>query len=220
MKNKKILIIQTAFLGDAILTLPMIQSFKKLYPHSSIEVLATPATQEIFKHSAYVDDVIIYDKHKTQKSFRQLYNIISLVRKKRFDSIYSPHRSFRTSLIVMLSRVKDRHGFVNSSCSFVYTDKINYESKIHEVARNLKLIGNEVAQSDWKIMPRLHIPERTNKRIREVISNVNGRRLISVAPGSVWETKKYPQKYFIEIINYLISQKYFIVLIGGKEGIS
>ncbi len=57
-----ILVIQTAFLGDAILTLPMIQELKKKNSESKLDVLAIPSTEIIFSSSAYVDDVILIDK--------------------------------------------------------------------------------------------------------------------------------------------------------------
>jgi len=43
-----ILVIQTAFLGDAILTLPMIQELKKKNSESKLDVLAIPSTEIIF----------------------------------------------------------------------------------------------------------------------------------------------------------------------------
>ena len=46
----KIMVIQTAFIGDAILTLPLIQALKMNYPHSSIDVTVIPRTAEIFDH--------------------------------------------------------------------------------------------------------------------------------------------------------------------------
>ncbi len=57
-----ILVIQTAFLGDAILTLPMIQELKKENSEIKLDVLAIPSTERIFSSSPYVDDVIIIDK--------------------------------------------------------------------------------------------------------------------------------------------------------------
>ncbi|KAF0216874.1 MAG: heptosyltransferase [Ignavibacteria bacterium] len=43
---KKILVIQTAFLGDAILTLPLIQKLKEANPDSEITALCIPSTQD------------------------------------------------------------------------------------------------------------------------------------------------------------------------------
>jgi heptosyltransferase-2 len=40
---------------------------------------------------------------------------------------------------------------------------------------------------------------------------------ITIAPGSVWNTKKYPSEYFEIIIEHFIDQKNKIVLIGGEN---
>ncbi len=76
-----ILVIQTAFLGDAILTLPMIQELKKKNSECKLDVLAIPSTQGIFSSSPYVDDVIVIDKRVKQKSIRGLNNFIKELRK-------------------------------------------------------------------------------------------------------------------------------------------
>ena len=48
MNAERILFIQTAFPGDAILTLPAIKKLKDFFPDSTIDVLCIPATKEIF----------------------------------------------------------------------------------------------------------------------------------------------------------------------------
>ena len=70
-KNKRILVIQTAFLGDAILTLPMIQKLKEINTEHLIDVISIPSTEEVFLASVYVDNVIVIDKKKKHKGFNR-----------------------------------------------------------------------------------------------------------------------------------------------------
>ncbi len=77
-----ILVIQTAFLGDAILTLPMIQELKKKNSEIKLDVLAIPSTERIFSSSPYVDDVIVIDKKAKHKSIKRLNNFIKELRQK------------------------------------------------------------------------------------------------------------------------------------------
>jgi heptosyltransferase-2 len=67
-----ILVIQTAFLGDAILTLPMLKKLRDRNPDAQIDVLAIPSTTEIFSAAPYVDNVIVVDKKGKQKGLRAL----------------------------------------------------------------------------------------------------------------------------------------------------
>jgi len=217
MDRNKILIIQTAFLGDAILTLPMIQELSKKNPSAKIDVISIPSTAEIFKSSPYINDVIVLDKRGRQKSLFNLLRFVLFIRKQNYIKIYSPHRSMRSSLIVFFSNVKETFGFENSALSFVYKNVIPYETGLHEVARNLRLIGLENEKDDWKIKPEISIRKDGVKKIDSVLIKTAGKKIIAVAPGSVWQTKKYPFEYYIKVIEYILYKNFFVVLIGGTE---
>ena len=217
MSKQKFLVIQTAFLGDAVLTLPMIQQLKINFPSSQIDVVSIPSTSEIFNASPNVDNTIVYDKRNSQRSIFQLFKFVSRIKKNKYDRIYSPHRSFRTSMIVWLSGVKDTYGFDTSSFAFVYKNKIKYEPKIHEVARNLRLIGFDIQNDNWKIKPEIKVTQAIKSKIASMLSIGPGIKFAAVAPGSVWETKKYPQQYYEKIIKSLLEKNHFVILIGGKD---
>ncbi len=210
---KKILIIQTAFPGDAILTLPMIQKLSEREQDSLIDVMAIPSTSEIFQSSPFVNNVLIIDKRKKDKSVFSVFRIAKKIRMNNYDMIISPHRSFRTSMIVLLSRVEETIGFEISSFSWVYKYKIKHDLSLHEVQRNLSLIGEK--NSGWKIQPEVKM-----KTVVGILpENFCSGKIVAIAPGSVWETKKYPKEYFEQIVLKLIDKKYSVLLIGGKEDI-
>lgn len=216
MIQEKILVIQTAFLGDAILTLPMIQKLKEANPLSRIDVISTPSTSDVFDYSPHVHDVWVFDKHKRQKSLYQLFSFIKMVKRERYTKIYSPHRSFRTALIVLFSGVRETYGFDTASMSFVYKYKIKYQKEIHEVARNLELIGIDTSQNNWKILPEIVFTEKEKNKIRKKLPALTG-NTIAIAPGSVWNTKIYPQEYFEKISEYLLNKNYTVLLVGGEK---
>ena len=215
---EKILIIQTAFIGDAILTLPMIQKLKEKIPNCEIDVLAIPSTVEIFSSSPYIHEVIVIDKKGKHKSFISLLNFIKELKKKNYNRIYSPHRSFRSAFITMKLDVKETFGFSNSSMRHVYKNLIEYKPQHHEVQRNLDLIDFEYTNSDWKISPEIKIDEDIKVKINEFCKSNNIKKDFSViAPGSIWNTKKYPVDNFEEAISHLIKKDFSIVLIGSEK---
>lgn len=215
--QEKILIIQTAFLGDAVLTLPMIQKLKEMYPDSSLSVLCIPSTKEIFDHSPHVDEVIVYDKRDKQKSLSSFITLIKIIRENKFSRIYSPHRSFRTSILVFFSGAGETFGFDVSSCSFIYKTRIKYFSTKHEVARNLDLIRYDTSNEKWKVLPYIEIPDDIVNRVDETVETLGYNKIVAIAPGSVWKTKIYPQEYFEEVIKYLVKENIFVILIGGSD---
>lgn len=210
----KILVIQTAFIGDAVLTLPMIQELKKNNPDYLIDVLAIPTTAEIFSASPFVNEVIVLDKKGKEKSIFSLIKFVKEIKKKNYSKIYSPHRSARTSFIVMQSGVNETYGFDISSLRHVYKHLIEYKPDQHEVQRNLKLIGNN--SDDWKIRPHIEISQRTKEKVDIFLEKTISEKIIAVAPGSIWNTKRYPRDYYIEIIKYFVND-YSFILIGGKN---
>ncbi len=213
-----ILVIQTAFLGDAILTLPMIQELKKKNSESKLDVLAIPSTERIFSSSPYVDDVIIIDKKVKHKSIIGLNNFIKELREKSYSKIYSPHRSFRSAYITIRLGVRETYGFDNSSLKYAYKNIVKYKQTDHEVQRNLELIGENTKDRSWKILPEVIIDETEKKKVTDLLSsNKIDTEFIAVAPGSVWETKRYPKEYFSEVIKSLIAKNEEVVLIGGEN---
>lgn len=215
---EKILVIQTAFIGDAILTLPMIQKLKERHPQSEIDVMAIPVTSEIFSASPFINKVIEIDKKGKHKSFFALSKFINEIKKNRYDLVYSPHRSFRSSFIVMMLDVKESYGFNNSSLKHVYKNLIDYKSSRHEVQRNLDLINFSYSADNWQINPVLNISGSIKNKIDIFFNSKNIKKQIAVvAPGSVWNTKKYPSGHIEEIIRFFLDNNFSVILTGSEK---
>jgi lipopolysaccharide heptosyltransferase II len=215
---ERFLVIQTAFIGDAILTLPMLQKLKQLNPESLIDVVSLPETAVIFHHSSVVNEVQILDKHGKHRSLSQVYKFARFIKLKKYSRIYSPHRSFRTSLIVMLSGVQETYGFNVNSLRHIYKYLAEYGDARHEVERNLRLLQYPVNGDAWKILPEINIPPQVSDKVDAFFSEIKeGKNFAAIAPGSIWNTKVYPIEYYGEIIEYLEKKMDYIFLVGGKK---
>ncbi len=216
---EKILIIQTAFIGDAVLTLPMIQVLNKMHDNSEIHVVCIPSTEGIFSASPYVKKVIVLDKKNKHSSIFSVVQFAEDLKKENYTRIYSPHRSLRTALLVMFTGVRETFGFTTNGLRHIYKNLIEYKAEHHEVQRNLDLIGYHYSNEGWKILPEINISENEKNRVDEYINYIginNG--YICIAPGSVWNTKIYPVKYIEEIIKHIIKNSLNgVLLIGGEK---
>ena len=215
--SEKFLIIQTAFIGDAILTLPMIQVLKEKFPNTKIDIVAIHSTQEIFSASPSVNEVYILDKHNKHKSLFATIRFAFNLRKKNYAKIISPHRSLRSSILVLIAAAKESIGYKKSALSLIYKIRKDYCSDCHEVERNLLLIDADISKGKWKIQPELLIRDETKTKIAKILAGFENRKFAAIAPGSVWETKKYPKEYFAEIVKLLSGIGVLSILIGGKE---
>jgi len=216
-EEKKILVIQTAFPGDAILTLPFIQELKKNNSEYNIDVLCIPKTKELFDASPSVDSVIPYDKKGKQKSFLSFIKFLKELKSNKYEIVYSPHRSLRSALIAIALSAKDSFGFENSALRYAFKKTVKYESEAHEVKRNLEFLEADYVGHKWRILPEIEVSEESKYRVSSFLSEKKLNKFITLAPGSVWETKKYPVEYFKNIVDYFLEKKYQFVLIGGKQ---
>lgn len=218
MNNSKFLIIQTAFLGDVILTLPVIQELKKKYPESEIDFLCIPETSEILKNNPLVSEIITYDKRNS--GVNGLWGLIKKLKNKNYDFLISPHRSFRSSLISKLSNATKTISFDNSSLNFFYDEKINYSKEIHEIRRDLSLLNSFGIKSNKIIKPDLFISVQDKRKIDSLFYEhrlKEDEKFIAIAPGSVWLTKRFPEEKFAKLCDLLVNLNTKIILIGGKK---
>lgn len=212
----KILVWQTAFLGDLILTTPLIASLKRLYPSSKITLVAKPFAKEVFAHNPHLDELIIFDKQK-----QSFWNLLKLLRKKRFSLAICPHRSHRASMALFGAAIPVRIGFDRAGFSFLFTQKaVHCFDGTHEIKRNLSLLktikGNFLKKEGELIdTPQLYLlPEEEN-----FISkfSLRAKEYLVIAPGSKWPSKRWTREGFFQVITYFLQQKVPVVLIGSKE---
>lgn len=209
---ERILIVQTAFLGDVLLTLPMAHHLKKINPAYRVSFLIKKELQEICEIYPLVDEFILIDKSKYVISTLEVVRKI----KNRFDVVISPHRSARSSLIAFLSNSRIRISFDTSSMHFLYTHILPYRKNQHEIERNLSLLQYFNSDINWK--------EKISLKLENYIFNEQfmqwkdrNEKIVVVAPGTVWETKRYPEYYYTLLIKKLIDAGLKVVLIGSNQ---
>lgn len=215
---KNILAIQTAFIGDSILTLPAVEKLKQIHPDYEIDVVCAPASREIFESAPYIRKVYALEKRGAHKSIFKVYKFAKQLRLNKYETVYSFHRSGRTAFLVYALKAKNNVGFSNSSLKFFYSQIIKYEKDSHETQRNLDLIGFRYSGDSWEIQPKIDSGDKIKNTIANFLKELGFKKeIIAIAPGSVWATKKYPLEYFKVIAKTLADSGYFIIALGGKE---
>jgi heptosyltransferase II len=223
MKNSgygKILIIQTAFAGDVILTFPMVQVLKENFPESKISFLCIPGVANLLENNPDISEIILYDKKKKQRGFLSFRKLIKEIKDRKFDLLISPHRSMRSTLIAKYSGAKKTISFDTSSLSGKYTDRVIYKKKAHEIIRNLSLLAPLGIVRNEIITPKLYPSEKDISEVDKILSEFKiepGEKFIAVAPGSVWFTKAFPDYKFAKVMSILNDFHYKVVMIGGSD---
>ncbi|MCK4590291.1 MAG: lipopolysaccharide heptosyltransferase II [Candidatus Latescibacteria bacterium] len=214
----KILVIQTAFIGDLVLTTPLVRAIRRGFPYARISVLAIPQTADLLVGNPHIDDVILYDKRGKERGIRAFLKLGNRLRKEHFDLAIVPHRSFRSALLTALSGIRQRIGFNTSIGAFLFTHRAFYRKDVHEIERNLDLLlpfGIYLEDKNPEIFPSPQDQEWVAEFLwRNEIQASH--RLVAIAPGSVWPTKCWLPERFTEVAR-LLFKKFgtMTVLIGG-----
>ena len=210
-----ILIIHTAFIGDIVLSTALISKVKEKYPDSDIYYLTTPLGKEILKNNPKIKEIIVYDKRGKDKGFVAFISFVRKIRKLKIDVCLTPHRYLRSSILSLLSGASIRVGYDIASLSFVYNKKIKYDKTKHEVEKLLSFVDDSPKRFELEMYP----SEKDKIKIDTILKNFfQNKKIILIAPGSKWFTKKWPEEYFKTLIQNLVKRNdLLIVITGGKE---
>ncbi len=193
-ERKRILIIQTAFIGDVILATSLIEFFKGVFINAEIDFVLRKSNALILEGDPRVNRLIKWDK--SQQKIKGLLKVIKEIREVNYDFVINTHRFGSSGLMTAFSKSKAKIGYDNNPLSFFYTKKIKHiiGDGRHEVDR-LKDLVMEI--SDEKLKPKLH----TSALSREKVSKYQNEPYIVIAPNSVWFTKQYPLEKWIEFLD-------------------
>lgn len=233
---QRVALLQTAFMGDAVLTLPLLEKIKKVLPDTEVTVLTRPETAQIFVSSGLAAEVITDNKKTSGSFFGEFFRLLSELKKRRFDIAIVPHRSLRSALLARLAGIPVRIGFDSSAGSSLFTHKVPFSWLIHDLERNLTLILPLAGQAcggavSGPCPPRCiggAMPfERLTTPSFPVLGGETGALkdlgvdetvFIGANPGSVWPTKRWPREYWARLVTEL-ARMYGtkVLLLGGKN---
>jgi heptosyltransferase-2 len=208
----KILIIQTAFIGDVILATPVAEKLHRFFPDAGIDFLVRKGTEELFTGHPFIHDVLIWNRKRHK--YKNLFKIIRIVRSNHYDLIVNLHRFGSSGIVTAFSKAKRTIGFNKNPFSIFFGKRVKHiigkgNSQNHEIDRNLLLIVEYGNQNH--VMPRLYPTVKDFKKV-EIFSH---KEYICIAPASVWFTKQYPKEKWIEFVRS-IEKTLHICLIGSE----
>ena len=222
MTSRRYLVFHTAFLGDIVLVLPLLQALRNSEPSAFIALVTTPAAASIVQGHPAVDEVIPYAKRTDDRGLKGILRLASSLRSRKFDVALVPHRSLRSALVVSLARIPQRIGFERSAGRWLFTEVVKYRSRVHEIDRNLDLLVPLGIRPSHRILPQLPVNPTASGIVDSFIEKHEGGpggKLIAIAPGSVWATKRWPADRFAIVARELQAMGHTVLLVGGAEDV-
>jgi heptosyltransferase II len=221
---KNVLVVQTSFLGDTVLTLPLLAEIKRRYPAGKLTLLCAPVGRDLLRSHPGIDEVIGDDKRHEDAGIVGLWRKAKVLEQKKFTLAISPHKSLRSALLLFLARIPYRVGFRQSKAAFLFHALANRNPLRHDVERNLSILEalgiptQECLQSiDFPLFPD---SKEKDRQLLDAAGIDLKRTVIGLNAGSVWATKRWSPDLFAALIRRLKQDvNCEIVLFGGPEDV-
>ena len=207
------LVVQTSFLGDMVLTTPLIAHLAATGP---VDVLCTPAARALLANNPSVREAIVYDKRGADRGVSGFLRVASALRKRSYATAYFAQGSVRSGALGTAAGIRDRVGFSTSAGRVFYTSQVTPLAGSHHAARLMSLgfRRTDVGFTPGELRPRLYPGAAERAEVDGILGNAAfNEPLIALAPGSVWATKRWP--YYRELAAEL-SASGRVVVVGSE----
>jgi len=211
------LVVQTSFIGDVVLTTPLIAQLARRGP---VDVLATPVAGALLAQNAAVREIIAFDKRRRDRGVTGFARLTARLRRRGYGAAYLAQGSVRSAAIALAARIPERVGFDTSAGRALYTRRVPYDDTVHHAQRLLTLgvrPGDPPLTLD-DLRPRLYPTITEVAAVDALLADAKHERgapLVVLAPGSVWATKRWP--YYAELARLLTARGLRVAVVGGKD---
>ncbi len=202
---QRFLVIQTAFLGDAVLATALLEKLHAFHPDAAIDLVVRKGNEGLFEGHPFLRRLLVWDKRKGKT--RNLFRLIGELRRERYDRIINCQRYLSTGLITALARAEERVGYDKNPLSLLFSRRVKHVigDGRHEVDRLNALIAHFT--DGKRPLPRLHpTPEAREEAQAQSMATGAPRTAhghVCLAPASIWFTKQWPEAKWAELMRAL-----------------
>ncbi len=221
---KTILIRGTNWIGDVIMSLPVVSSVRQTFPGARIAVLAKPWVADIYRACPDIDDVIVFQSPGVHDGIGGKIRLAGELREGKFDLALLLQNAIEAALIAWRARIPLRAGY-NSDCrglllthSVQRTKEIRRVHQIDYYLEMVKALGFETAGKGIHIVPG-DDAWAAAKTILAEQGVQKGDILIGVAPGASYGPAKmwFPER-FAAVADKLAEEFLAKVILFGSSG--
>ena len=210
--------VQTAFLGDVVLTTPLLEVLAER--HGPVDVVTTPAAAALLETHPAVRRVWRYDKKGREAGLAGLRRLAASLRAERFARAVLPHRSWRSGALAVWAGIPERIGFDDAPARLTYTRRVERPHGGHEVERLLALAGGtgNAEQGTGAAAPPVSLGLTNEDRAAAdgwLAEHGIAPGFVALAPGSIWGTKRWPG--YGELAARLVAGGRQVVVVGGTD---
>ncbi len=213
------LVVQTSFLGDVVLTTPLVAELASRGP---VDVVVTPGSAPLLLNNPHIRHLIQYDKRAADAGLGGMRRTAARIRAGSGGGDFAPtayvaQRSLRSAALALMAGYESRVGFRRSPGGPLYTRRVVYRDDLHHAERLWRLAfpeGGAPLPDGVRLQPRLYPGEREAAAVDAVLRGLGSEAFVVLAPGSVWGTKRWPR--YPDLARRLCAT-HPLVVVGGAE---
>lgn len=214
--RNKVLVMQTAFIGDVVLSTSIAETINRYFPETEIHYLVRKGNESLLFNNPKISKIIVWDKKNGK--YKSMLQVIKLLRLEKYSLVLNLQRFLSSGLIALFSGASTLAGFKKNPLSFAFNYRADHEisadGKMHEVERNFKLL-NLVHPGILRYeLPKLYSSPDDEAKVNQVVTSS---KFITISPGSVWFTKQFPEQKWVDFLNALMPSQMQIYIIGGHS---
>lgn len=198
---KRILLVTLTNVGDAILTLPVLDALARNYPGARIDICIGPGTQDIFSQDQRVSKVFVFNK---RGGLFEKYRLIKKFGKIKYDLVVD----LKNSAIPFFLQPKYRTSFLRQAKKGMH--------KREEHLSKIKKMGISCREPQFNIA----ITEEDKKKANTLLSGLRNKKYVVLNIGSKSHMKRWPVENFAGLCQRIredLSKS--VVIIGKNEGL-
>jgi heptosyltransferase-2 len=209
----RILVIQTAYLGDTVFTSALFAALSRRFPRSEIDVCVAPRGRDVALAFPGVGHVHVFDKRDADSGLTGLRRIAARLATRQYALAVLPHRSLRTALLARLARIPERIGFAGGPASLLYTVRVASGEKafLRREAALAAALG--APASAMRLVPRAEWVAAARAALGPAATG----KIVAVCLGSEWATKIWPARHVADLVRRLAASGLQPVLLGGPR---
>ncbi len=216
-------VVQTAFLGDLFLSIPLLKKIRINYPNDRIILVCKKGLGDYFINENLVDSIL-----EVKKNNRFDYGLVKkALNKIKVKNLICVHRSIRSQLFCWQIKADMKIGFNSYLGRFIFNKLVKFQSTWPEALRQLWILSaldlklkQDLQQNNWAYLNQVQSGSDLNLLPTEFSNSLlitSTSKKIALFPGSVWATKKWTESGFAEVGLFFISKGYEIFLMGGLD---
>lgn len=219
---RNVLVLQTSFIGDTVLTLPLVEEIRRRFPVERLTLMCSPASGQLLAHHPLIDELIVDDKKGADRGMAGLLCRAQALKESGYTIAVTPHKSFRSAFLLHRAGIPERVGFRQSKGWPFFNHRTDRPADRHDVVRNLLLLRAIGIEPDIA-RARLSWPmsESAIDEVEPVLRAAgiaDSDCIVGINPGSVWPTKRWSSERFAALIDKLVGAfDCKVALFGGPE---